>query len=93
MKYRITGQMSSGVFGQHPHDFIVFVDIDEVVEANDEYDALEKMSNDGPELYLCRDLVIQPMVAPSVRLSTPLLSTLLPGQRRHNVARPEAQPA
>jgi hypothetical protein len=85
MKYRITGQMSSGVFGQHPHDFIVFVDIDEVVEANDEYDALEKMSNNGPELYLCRDLVIQPMTPPSVTLSTALLGTLLPGQRRHDV--------
>lgn len=61
MKFHITGQMSSGISGNHPYDFINFVDIDQVVEASDEYEALEKLPAAGAELYLCRDLVIQPL--------------------------------
>ena len=64
MKYRITGQMSSGISGEHPHTAINFVDIDRVVEANNEYEALEKVPATGTELYLCRDLVIQPIASP-----------------------------
>ena len=63
MKYRITGQMSSGISGEHPHATIDFIDIDHVVEANNEYEALEKVPATGPELYLCRDLVIQPIAS------------------------------
>ena len=70
MKFRITGQMSSGVIGQHPNDFILFIDIDEVVEAEDEYEALDKMPRYGSELYLCRDLVIQPVGSAFTRLTS-----------------------
>lgn len=62
-KYRITGQMSSGITGHYPHDTIEFVTLDTVVEAADEYEALEKVPAAGLELYLCRDLVIQPLSA------------------------------
>ncbi len=60
-KYRITGQMSSGISGEHPHHIIEFVEVDTVVEARDEYEALEKMPPGGSELYLCRNLEIQPL--------------------------------
>ena len=62
MMYRVTGQMLSGISGKYPNDCIAFVDVDEVVEANDEYEALEKIPPVTAELYLCRDLVIQPIV-------------------------------
>ena len=61
MKYRITGQMSAGVSGAYPNDFINFIDIDHIIEAADEYEALEKIPSGGSELYLCRDLEIQPL--------------------------------
>ena len=91
MRYRITGQMSGGVIGQYPNDFIVFVDIDEVVEARDEYEALEKLSGDGSELYLCRDLVIQAIEQPAPAiLPAVMLGATLPAQRRHDVVGVEA---
>lgn len=90
MRYRITGQMSGGVIGQYPNDFIIFVDIDEVVEARDEYEALEKLSAGGDELYLCRDLVIQAVGPAPTALPATLLGAALPTQRRHNVVRVEA---
>ena len=63
MKFRITGQMSAGVSGNYPNEFINFVDVDHVVEASDEYEALDKFPSNDSELYLCRDLEIRPVLA------------------------------
>jgi hypothetical protein len=83
--------MSDGIIGKYPNDFIIFVDVDEVVEARDEYEALEQLAGDGSELYLCRDLVIQAVESAPAALPVPMLgAAVLPAQRRHDVVRAEA---
>lgn len=75
MQFRITGQRSAGLGGAYPNEFINFIEIDHVVEASDEYDALEQVANDGAELYLCRDLEIQPLYQGSTAIFSAVVNT------------------
>jgi len=62
MKFRITGQVSDGVAGEYPNDFIRFVKVDHIVEASDEFEALDKVPRSDSDFYICRDLEIQPVL-------------------------------